>query len=253
MRQIICSCLWVIFSILAACTSSPNLETYPERQIDRPYSLPVGVATWTTAVGADLVNDERGTSSFGLNPLIFEQALTENLTLEYSPIPLGLRYQISNSEQNLWGASLRTGIGYSSFSGVILEPTLGFYHRFRPGGSFAWESSVAYSREFSARSREAESAFLFTGPMLQISEKMVLTPTVGLGVARNELAEFDEYDEGALLDVDEFAFSVPASMGLRWLFHRQWEYGAFYGLNSVFLDENRLAIHSLNMSITHFW
>ncbi|MEM7645291.1 MAG: hypothetical protein AAF203_00145 [Pseudomonadota bacterium] len=241
-----------LFCFLAACTSSPNLESYPQRQIDRPFTLPDDVATWTSVVGTSVVDDGRSSSSLNLNPLIFEQALNENLTLEYSPIPLGLRYQISNTEQNILGASLRTGIGYSSFSGLILQPILGFYHRHRPGGSWAWESSVAYSKELSDRPVESESAFLSTGPMFQLSDTVVLSPDIGFGVTRNELAEFQEY-EGVQVDVDEFLFSVPASMSFRWLFDRQWEYGVFYRLNSLILEEDRLAVHSLNMSVTHFW
>jgi len=252
MRKLFYVVFFVGFCFSASCTSSPNLETYPERQIDRPYTLPDDVATWTTAVGASVVDDGRSNFSTNINPLIFEQAITENLTLEYSPIPLGLRYQIANTEENIWGVSLRTGIGYSSFSGVLFEPTLGFYHRYQPGGSFAWESSASYSREFTDQPVEAETAFLSTGPMFQLSDTIVLNPKIGFGVSRNELAEFEDY-EGFQFDVDEFLFSVPASVGFRWLFHRQWEYGASYRLNSLILEEDRLAVHRLNMSLTHFW
>ena len=252
MRKFFYVAFWVGLCFFAACTSSPSLETYPERQIDRPYTLPDDVATWTTAVGASVVDDGQSNISAAINPLIFEQALTDSLTLEYAPIPLGLRYQIANTEQNIWGVSLRTGIGYSSFSGVLFEPTLGFYHRYRPGGSFAWESFAAYSHEFSDRPIEAETAILSTGPMFQLTDTMVLTPKIGFGVTRNELAQFEEYF-GVRFNVDEFLFSVPASGGFRWLFHRQWEYGASYRLNSLIIEESRLVVHSLNMSMTHFW
>ncbi len=243
-----------LVSILAiGCTSSPNLESYPERQIDRPYTLPEGVASWKTSVSARQIDDGRGEVVVSAYPLIWEQALSDKWTLEYSPIPLSARYQISKTENNIWGLRFGTGLGYSSLYGVILQPQLGLYHRARLTDSWAWESTVNYSRVFSSEKNrdEYESARVSTGPMLQVDKTKVILPKIGLAGVRNDLSRFADYEnfEGD----DDFSFTLPASINFQWLFHRQWEYSLGYSVNSLIHEEDYLSIHSLNTSIKHFW
>ncbi len=248
------SLLFILILVLAVgCTSSPNLESYPERQIDRPYTLPDGVATWKTSVSAQQIDDGRGEVTVSAYPLIWEQALSDKWTLEYSPIPLSARYQISKTENNIWGLRFGSGLGYSSFSGVILQPQLGFYHRARLANSLAWESTVNYSRVFSSEKNrdEYENARLTTGPMFQLDNNKVISPKIGLGAIRNELARFSDYEN--YQGDDDFSFTLPASVNFQWLFHRQWEYSLGYSVNSLISEDDHLSIHNLNTSIKHFW
>lgn len=240
-------------SLVLACTSSPNLDSYPERQIDRPYTLPDDVATWTTFVSASQVDDGEGQVGASVYPFFWEQALSDKWTLEYSPLPLAVRYQIANTERNLWGLRFGSGIGYSSFSGVMLQPQVGVYHRYKMGGSYAWETTVAYTRVFSDKNDrdEQENGRLTTGPMVQIDDTKVLLPKIGLGMSRNDLAQYSEYRD--YTGDDDFMFYAPASLSFRWLFHRQWEYSMGYAVNSLVLEEDRLAVHTLNASFKHFW
>lgn len=243
----------ILIALVVGCTSSPNLDSYPERQIDRPYTLPDDVATWTTSVSTSLVDDGEQQLELTAMPLTWQQALSDKWTLEYSPLPLAARYQIANTATNVWGIRFGSGIGYSSFSGVILQPVLGAYHRYKFGNSYAWESTVSYSRVFSSKEDrdELEDALIYTGPMFQLDNNKVLLPKVGLGVIKNDLAEYSDYRDYS--GDDDLSFYMPISLKFKWLRHKQWEYSLGYSLNSLVLEGDRFAVHRLNASFKHFW
>ena len=253
MKKIIIISLSLLVLITVGCTSSPNLESYPERHVDRPYTLPDDVATWRTTVNVNRVDDGSDYTGLSVYPLLWEQALNDKWTLEYSPLPLGVRYQIAKTNWNIWGVRAGTGIGYSSLSGTIFQPQISLYHRYKMASSYAWESTVLYSTVFrSNRDRDQwENTILSTGPMFQLSDNKVLLPKIGFGLFRNELAGFEDYEN--FTGDDDLSFYMPASLNFKWLFDRQWEYTIGYRVNSLFRERNRFAVHTVNSSIIHYW
>jgi hypothetical protein len=111
-----------------SCASCPDVDKYGRREIDRPFTLPHNVDSWTLGSSLSSFQEYEGSSdreqTLLINPFQWQQSLSDNFNLLWAPIPLGFLYQFHNSPEHRFGVQLATGIGYSSFRGLILSPTL---------------------------------------------------------------------------------------------------------------------------------
>src|SRR5436309_3246080 len=86
-------------TVLSGCASGPALEKYPRREMDRPYTLPTGVASWHIPTIFGHIQDDTSSSTILPIPvpLIWETALTDDWNLIFFPLPFGFSHQISNT------------------------------------------------------------------------------------------------------------------------------------------------------------
>src|SRR5687768_11386684 len=65
--------------ILGGCAASPKLDSFNRREIDRPYTLPEGVAAWHVAAVGGVVQDNSNKVTVPLipYPLLWETALSD--------------------------------------------------------------------------------------------------------------------------------------------------------------------------------
>src|ERR1700731_2706504 len=65
---------------------------FSKRFIDRPYTLPVGVHELDFSATTSLPLEQEAYTSIDIG-FSYRQALSENFTLLWAPLPLGLQYQ----------------------------------------------------------------------------------------------------------------------------------------------------------------
>lgn len=72
----------VILSLTAGCAAGPELEKYPRAEIDRPYTLPKGVAAWHIPTVFGYIGDNSYSCTiFPVPvPLIWESSLSDETT-----------------------------------------------------------------------------------------------------------------------------------------------------------------------------
>src|SRR5690349_14594687 len=123
-------CGSIVFAM--GCASGPALDKYPSREIDRPYTLPKGVAAWHVPASYSVVstNTSPASSSFAINPLVWQSALSDDWNLIWFPVPLGVSHQFMNTEKNRLGFTFVTGVGYGSYQGWFFSPALSVSNRY---------------------------------------------------------------------------------------------------------------------------
>jgi len=95
----------VLLTYLIACATPKELEKYPVRHIDRPYTLPERLMSWKTLfTGTTDRTDSKGYSpQYQYLPFNWEQGLTDNLTLIWTPLPYQVRWQVYRTPESFFG------------------------------------------------------------------------------------------------------------------------------------------------------
>ena len=252
MRSFFTIC-FLAFSVLwlSACTSSPELQKYPRAEIDRPYTLPKGVATWTTLIPTGYFSDD--SSSFFLPPIpipiVWQSSLSDDWTLEWSPLPLSVSHQISYSKEQVLGFSTGLSLlGYDTSSGAVLNPLLSLYHRFRLGESWAVETIPSLNAQFQTkRNPWTWSAGISSGLLFQLTETFAIKPRVGLNFSRGYQAVVAEVEPER-----NTRLTIPLSLLTSWSFHRQWNLDAHY-IYSRIGQQRGYSSHTGLFSVVHYW
>lgn len=246
---------WVCL-LLAACTAPAGLADYPRRQIERPYTLPDDVNTWSTvttplgytgpgssASGVDEPDtplpesDEEGTFSWPIPlPIFYEFSLTDRVTLEGAGLPLGLRVQLAHTDRHLIGArAFVLGFGYLSDHGVVVAQVSSLFHRYRLGEHWALESTAGVQTVLRSRTGADADALLEVGPRVQLGDRVSLRPRAGL-----------------VFDVDAPQLAIPLGLGVIWSLHCRWDLSGSYTARSKALGYGRES-HLASFDAKLYW
>ncbi|MCC6278902.1 MAG: hypothetical protein IT289_13395 [Oligoflexia bacterium] len=230
----------------AGCSmSGKKLNDYPTQELDRPYTLPDGIKSyeiWTfTGISGQ-------TGAVGIYPFIWQQSLSDNFTLVWTPLPLGLRYQILRTENHTLGVTgvylLLGGIGsldykfkFSENMGVVLQASY-----------LVFDFPLLYKYESNNYSG---------GLMIQITDKWSLTPTY----TRSKVtvrARFFEWFVSALtlntINLDTTTDFFTNTYTLRNLISlgRQWDLGLDIGAVTLDGYTSKAAL-SGSFKFVHYW
>ena len=248
--------LLVVSSVyLAGCASGPELDKYSRREMDRPYTLPKGVATWHIPVIYANVQDRQSSASYGPVPvpLLWETSLSDDWNLIWFPLPLGVSHQFFLNEQARFGFTLLNGVGYSSLSGFRLHPTLTTPYRAFLSKDLALEVTPLFSADIPFQSGEnlLWTASLGIGPLFQTSEFFAWKPSASFDVAHGPYGQL-------LSDQDRFRFSNETSASLSlgasavWSMGRQWDLRPEYHYAGIG-SQNQQRVHLAVLDFVHFW
>jgi hypothetical protein len=231
-RRCITCVFTVLVSLFSGCASGPQLEQYPRRQIDRPYTLPKGVDNWQTVLGEQHSSDQWGdtNSSAIVNPLTWQQSLSDDWNIVWAPIPLAVLHQFSKTDTNMMGAGFAMGFVYSSVNGFDLRPSLSFTERhnfteflaldiipsvtpripFQAGQSFDWLGGIALQ------------------PLFQVTDTLAFQPGMILNVERGESPQDSYYTSNEIFPPYTTQVTLPLSAHLGWSASRRWDLNAGY-------------------------
>lgn len=246
--------LWVVALVLSACASRPELTKYPRTQIERPYTLPQGVSTWKTITPFGFFSDRTGDAFLPPIPvpLFWQQSLSDNWTLNWTPLPLSVSHQLHYSKDSVWGVTFGSGLGWANSYGFVLAPSLTLYQRQRLGEKVAWETEPDLSAQYHTKGSPWDwSLGLSTGPRFQLTDTLSLSPKVGIAVERgyhNTLSLADVSITPEITTQTTFPLSLHGS----WSFHRQWDLNAGYTFYRLGYS-NDYSAHVGVLSLIHYW
>ncbi len=241
------------FAGLNGCTADPALSQYPIRHIDRPYTLPDNVGSWTTYGVAAVTVNGSNVRLQGIPfpiPLGWEYAISDTWTLDGIGIPLGIRHQIHHDEIDTVGVRLALNqFGFSTAGTVIVGVGLSGYYRHLFTDDLALETSLAFNPAYAFG--EDGNGFggnitLGLSPVIQLSDTWALAPTARLILGKGTgISLFGNLVESS------YYVHAPVGLNASWLFHRQWQIKLDYTFVSA-RDFQRQS-HGFLLALTHYW
>lgn len=243
-----------VAAILASgCASGPELEKFSRSEIDRPYTLPEGVTSWSTVAFFQSAKDKEGSSSvFPVPiPLLWQTSLSDNWNLIWAPIPLAVSHQLSYSKDEVVGATFGIIPGYASGLGFRISPVLEGYYRHRLGTRLALEATPSVSASYYTEQGPWRwYTGLKVGPLFQVTDTLAFRTKVSFNATYGE-ASLNSVSSSLLPELST-RFTVPLSASVNWNFHRQWDAGLSYTYSQLG-HINDYVSHSGFLSLVHYW
>lgn len=246
-------CALIVFS---GCAAGPRLKDYPQRQIDRPLTVPKGVASWQIPVIAGVVKDNAGSNTlFPVPyPLIWETALSDDWMLTWFPLPLAVTYQVSNNANERFGvmgiAGFRSTEKTNGDSQLSFQPAFHIQYRKKmEGGNWALDFDPSLTFEF-GNGDTRWNTHLSVGPFFQLTNETYLKPSVGLLISKGS-GLFGPYYRG-ILDASQTVASFTPSLAMGTVLSDQWDFDAGYSYLGIGAD-NGLSAHVFVLNFTHRW
>lgn len=238
----------LVLALVAGCTAGPQLAHYPRRVIDRPYTLPTGVAFWGGASATRVTTRPHQPIEFDQSvpvPLSWGQALTDELTLLY-PVPVIL-YQLANTPDHRVGVSGGL-LGFGVSSGrLITTPGVSGEYRSRLGDGLALDVFAEFVVTH-ATDVDAVPGRATTGVRVwrQLTDTLAVRAEI-----RGQLRHEDLKDPWG---TDSRA-AFPLDAGLLWSLARQWDLTVGYTLATLWIPapEDGRTHHWLNLAFRHFF
>ena len=240
---------------LSGCAAGPKLKDYPERQIDRPLTLPKGVASWKTLMVPGYVKDNSGSVTlFPIPyPLIWETALSDDWMLTWFPVPLAITYQASHDASHRFGVTTVLGFHTRDLGGgnteTSLDPSFAIQYRKKmASGNWAIDIDPTVQLEVGGSATRWTTS-LAVGPFFQVSDTAYLKPALGVTISKGT-GLFGPFYRGNLLLDQVASFSPSLAGGV--VMSRQWDFDATYtytGLGS----STGLSAHVFLMVFSHYW
>ncbi len=243
-----------LVAFLSGCASGPELEKYSRSAVDRPYTLPKGVATWQIPVIAGYYKDDFSSVTIPPIPvpLIWQSSLSDTWTLNWKPIPLSLSHQFSQTEDQVIGTTFGLdGLGYSDTNGMVFMPSIEVYWRKKLGTGWAMELVPAFSNSIQTKGNTFRwEAAVGLGPLFQLSETFALRLRLNPGVSKNY--DYTVASSPSVKPLGEARFVMPLGLAALWSFHRQWDLRASYSFNKIGQISGYQG-HTFVFNFVHLW
>ncbi len=243
---------------LAGCAAAPIVDEYPTREIDQPFTLPKGMASWETLIGYEherYPDDDFYHSSL-LYPLVWNQALSDTWQLTWMPLPLGVRHQIHRDETGYWGATLGLGGGYSSIGGWMVQPSPSIERRMVLGPDFALDTSLYGTFRIPFRDNGYWSSDWLLGvsfrPVFQLSNRFSIGPAVSVVSERQSIVTLDFTDIDPIRESVSRKVRFPMGVHSSWRISRRWEMVASYSLARLGYPRGYTR-HTTQASFHYYW
>lgn len=245
-------CCVLAVGALFACAAAPQLDNYPRREMDRPYSLPKGVAAWNIPSVFAHVRSSSGNVTVPPIPipLVWEQSLGENWDLLWTPLPLGARYQFFKTDEHRLGATGVLGAGFGSTSGFTVFPRIGLDYRYIAGHNIAIDGELDFIYAYDFDDTDSDwTSELGLYLVWQLHPLHSLRPGVRAGVVTGyALVNID--DELSISKRSQFV--VTPAFSYQYSFHRQWDFSLAYVYSSIgFVDD--FQAHVVTVNFRHLW
>lgn len=243
----------ISFSIFG-CAAREKLNTYPRRHIDRPFTLPKGINSWNTIISYTHYEDQDNDSESNLfpYPFIWNQPITDNLSLTWSPLPFTLQYQLINTEKYTAGISGGvSGLTYSSLDGWSVYTSISGYYKLKFNDSTAIENGLTIMNEFGDDDNDLWGAYFYTGPLFQVKDNLAIAPRFHLAVDRVDGRNYFFYDDEEF-EQKETQCAFPLSLWIGWSLHKRLDLSIEYTYKALGYS-NDFEGHEFAASIVHLW
>jgi len=221
------------------------MKDYPEREIDRPFTLPKGIANWQTYFVFTVQKENYfdpilGTkvplnnNSSALNPVQWNQALSDDWQLTWTPLPLLISHQFLKNKQGYWGASFGLGAAYTSNVGLGILPIVTIKKRQMISPDFALDFSFLSHFRFDFYSPNSDSNVnqlgLSVSPVFQITNEFAVSPFFTVAYENQGTIDIDPFAYDFLDPSTKLQLCFPLGVQTKYLLMRQWELSFQYDI-----------------------
>lgn len=215
----------ILSGLSSGCGTSQKLEDYPQREIDRPYTLPEGVTRIDISSYFGFFRDEgerHNKSQYFPLPTNFEFGISENASFSG---PIGWRYQFLHNPRHTLGAQLRFNFYFGNYlKGADFD--FSTQYRLRVLGALAlnW---TGYVRPLLRMGDDIGSvASLSFYPLIQICDPVAVGASIGYSSVRSvSFIGFPLYEYETFSKIEN---TFPMSFFVMWNFHKRWNFSANY-------------------------
>jgi len=238
--------------LVSGCASTnPSL---PIRKIDQPYTLPMDTREFAAGGGYRYKQQrpEPAERDFVFNEARLSGPISDTWTWDYLS---HFRHQLHHDEQDTYGFGLGfREVGYSSFDGLYVMPTVSAYYRRNLSRSFALEAEFQSVYAIYTDNDARPWAFGFTlSPLWQVDDSKYLRFSVG--VAKEQ--SFDQlraiFDDFRVVSSQRRTrIAAPLGLTFGWRFDVQWEARVNYNYQGIGYGSGYRA-HGLGLAFSRYW
>ncbi len=221
------------------CASKNKLvEKYPLSEISRPYTLPNNVDSWSVLAFPF-------ESTFLVNPLYWEMSFSDTFSLVWAPLPLGLKWQILNTENHRLGVSAIY---------VVLGGLANLNYRYKTAGSWALDLDYNYT-SFDVYLLKLDMSTGSIGPLYQFTDRIagkIYISTFTGRVSSGLVSDIIDTAFGGVRSNSSLDFSgTGGGLDLFYSFNHQWNMKA--GVSAMNVKGIGSITPAANLSLTHLW
>ncbi len=251
---------------LVSCAAGPKLADYPRREIDRPFTLPKGIATWST-IGYESFEHYRGffdgevytdRSGVPILPLVWRQSLSDDWNLLWAPIPVAAFYQLRSDAAATTGLIFGYGLKLSDYGYSAGAVSAAYSHRQKLSSDFAVDFMPTVTPWFPLghKAKWDLQSSVAAGPFWQVADLFSVSTGARLVLRKYSTTVISgNFFEANSLDIytrDDWKLSLPVYARLNWSFARQWDFEAsveYQKIGEVEPYSNLLVGYELR----HYW
>ena len=240
-----CLCLIFLIFITGCASRGTQLDKYPMEHIDRPYTLPKGVHTWEIATLSYIPIKSSQSNSSLVHPLIWRSALSDNVSLLFTPLPLGLSYQILHNDTHRLGTTV-VYLFYSSSASISYQYRLGNNWAIRTGFDY-------FNRSDLDGNDEEKGTSVILGLLYQAGSRLSLEPWV----SKARIIEFQNRyifsNYGTDVEVTRYPYeSITYGLSALYTIGRQWDVTMNLSQNYIVEYDRKSSLH-LSLRLIHYW
>lgn len=245
--------LFSLCQLLYSCAKPLSLNQYPQRQIDRPYTLTKGLMTWKVL----LTSFERSTepkkffTNVSIFPFNWEQGFTDSVTVLWSPLPLQLYWQSWREDNNFLGFNFDLAKkDWLKIKNYDWNPALSATLRRSLSQDFSLESIFSVEATISRQKRPS----WLLGPKIGILHQLYSDGM--LGFFGELLLEKGKSRMSNILMSDEMAeystrFIYPLGLNFIFSLEQRWQIETSYQYISAFSPSSSADIFTCRLS--YYW
>lgn len=249
--------------VFYGCSAAQKLEDYPRREIDRPFTLPKELATWS---GWGRFQREQVKYSWGqryydnswipIIPLYWRQSLSDRWNLQWAPIPLAAMYQIRADKEAVTGLTFGPALKCCS-SNWSVGAYAQYSHRQILNESIALEIQPAL-QPWVPVGEDAVwdlQAFVTTGVLYQAHDLFALRGGLIPSLRRDPRLVIDGSWGGSDSNIQwdySWRFAMPVYAGFVWSAGRQWDLTSTLMWQRIGEGQDYSNL-SLSYGFVHYW
>jgi len=214
---------------LCGCASAPATSKYPDRFVERPYTLFEGMSRGELVCARGFSKGAQHLDPTQPVPLnaFWEHAFSDRLSWVWFVLPLGLKYQAVKTDSHVLGAMIYLQPGPPE--NFFVAPMVSFYDRIKISPDISVETAA--TAELVARTKPSgfdHVVSLSSGPLLQVHDRLAARPWIGISREYGNAGTLGSIkpDHDALGGTARV--SVPAGLEVKAMPLRQWEVVMMY-------------------------
>ncbi len=213
--------------------------------------MPQGLSTWRVETGFSY--DFK--SQYYSYPLLWDQALSDDWSVTWSPFPLDFRFQMIHENDRVLGIAWNLmGPAYSRSKDFLWKPSVSFYFKEKASSSYALESGLWFQPEIGGLQLNEPISWTvgyWMGALFQFSDRFALGPRFYLFFEKGNPLGAYLSSEKPRVDPSDIRLRFPVGAFASWMIFRQIELALDYRFHGLGYDG--YINHQVFLNAIYYW